>query len=352
MTKLPAHAYHYQRLIRMMREDVPGAKWQGLYHEFEASYLRWFTKEGLQARPPYLLSRKRLIQTMPEFEGLYDSLVELAGGSDSAARLLSLYNPTPYISGCSQLVWLHGEKPLLIRNYDYNPNWWEGVALETNWLGTRVLGMSDCLWGLLDGQNEHGLVVSLTFGGRKLIGDGFGIPLILRYVLQTCATAKEAIVQLSRIPAHMAYNVTVLDAEGDYATIFLRPDAEPLVQQLACTTNHQETRHWSQYMEATKSLIREEELERLLAMPATSSRHLVERFLKAPLFAQKYKGGFGTLYTAVYSPVDKSVSFDWRTTSVQLKMGEFSEQSVLMNYDEPALKHVDPGELVPHMPLH
>ena len=46
--------------------------------------------------------------------------------------------------------------------------------------------MSDCLWGLLDGMNDRGLAVSLTFGGRPDVGDGFAIPLVVRYVLETC----------------------------------------------------------------------------------------------------------------------------------------------------------------------
>jgi len=38
------------------------------------------------------------------------------------------------------------------------------------------MGMSDCLWGLLDGVNGDGLCASLTFGGRRIVGVGFGIP--------------------------------------------------------------------------------------------------------------------------------------------------------------------------------
>ena len=62
------------------------------------------------------------------------------------------------------------------------------------------MGTSDGLWGLVDGMNDAGLAVSLTFGGRRVVGDGFGVPLILRYVLQTCATADEAGEVLARVP--------------------------------------------------------------------------------------------------------------------------------------------------------
>ena len=77
------------------------------------------------------------------------------------------------------------------------------------------MGTSDGLWGLVDGMNDAGLGVSLTFGGAASSGDGFGVPLILRYVLQTCArppTRPATCWPASR--RHMAYNVTVLDAGG------------------------------------------------------------------------------------------------------------------------------------------
>src|SRR6185436_2580738 len=95
--------------------------------------------------------------------------------------------PTPYLTGCSQAVWTRrGEPPTLVRNYDYHPELCEGTLLLSAWHGTRVIAMSDCLWGVVDGINEHGLAVSLSFGGRQVVGDGFGIPLVLRYALEFC----------------------------------------------------------------------------------------------------------------------------------------------------------------------
>lgn len=80
----------------------------------------------------------------------------------------------------------------MVRNYDYAPSAFDSLTLRTRWQGRTVLGTSDGLWGLVDGMNDAGLAVSLTFGGRRVVGDGFGVPLILRYVLQTCETAEEA----------------------------------------------------------------------------------------------------------------------------------------------------------------
>ena len=77
-----------------------------------------------------------------------------------------------------------------------------------------MLGTGDCLWGLLDGLNEDGLAASLTFGGSREVGTGFGISIVMRYLLETCTTVAEALSVLDRVPVHMAYNVTVLDAAG------------------------------------------------------------------------------------------------------------------------------------------
>jgi predicted choloylglycine hydrolase len=65
--------------------------------------------------------------------------------------------------------------------------------------------------------------VSLTFGGRTETGDGFGIPLIMRYVLQVARSTGEAVRILQRVPSHMSYNVLVLDGAGQHALVELAP---------------------------------------------------------------------------------------------------------------------------------
>lgn len=104
--------------------------------------------------------------------------------------------------------------------------------------------MLDCLWGLLDGVNDEGLAVSLTFGGRPQVGDGFGIPLVIRYVLEVCGTVGEAVDVLRRVPVHMSYNVTALDRAGGWATVYVAPDRPARVTGRAVATNHQGTVEW------------------------------------------------------------------------------------------------------------
>jgi hypothetical protein len=75
-----------------------------------------------------------------------EGLVELARGDDLAARMLSLWNPPAYLSGCTQAA-LRGASPVLARNYDYAPLLLERVVRGSALTGRRVIGMSDCLWG-------------------------------------------------------------------------------------------------------------------------------------------------------------------------------------------------------------
>ena len=135
-----------------------------------------------------------------------------------------------------------------------------------------MVGTSDCLWGLVDGMNEDGLAVSLSFGGRREVGEGFGVPLLLRYILEFCTTTDESVEVLCRIPSHMSYNVTVLDRQGDYKTVFIAPDREPRVTRLAMTTNHQQGIEWDQHARASATLERE---RALAALP----RKICRRFL-------------------------------------------------------------------------
>ena len=292
-------------------ESLPGAAWQANLKKHWNAYRKWFLSEGDAARPSYHRSVTELRKHMPELEPTYERLVELAGGGDLAARLLTLYCPPPYLTGCSQAVWPNGRNQLLVRNYDYSPHLTEGVLLCTEWNGRRVIAMSDCLWGALDGMNDAGLVVSLAFGGRRVVGDGFGIPLVLRYILEFCETTREAVSMLKRIPPHMAYNVTVVDRRGNFKTAYLSPDRRPVVRQFPVATNHQGRIEWMEHAHATATLEREQFLFSRIADSEETAEGLVDSFLRPPLFSRAYRKGYGTLYTAIYRPRKSMLELRW-----------------------------------------
>ncbi|MEP2030651.1 MAG: C45 family peptidase [Paracoccaceae bacterium] len=309
---------------RALSEHEPGSKWAGLFDEYWPDYKRWWLKQGESLRPTYLESRRALERHMPEVVPLWEQLCELAGGGDHAARFLSFYRPPPYLAGCSQAIW-PGKEPVLVRNYDYNPSAFDSLILNTGWMGRQVMGTSDGLWGLVDGMNDAGLVLSLTFGGRRVVGDGFGVPLILRYVLQTCETVEEAGVALSRIPTHMSYNVTVLDRKRNYLTAMLAPDRPAVITHAAVATNHQESVEWVSHARFTATVERERYLLQRLTLHRDPQEKFIEAFLRPPLYSTAFSAGFGTLYTAVYRPRKKEMEVRWPGTVWSLSMRDFAE---------------------------
>ncbi len=301
---------HPSLTFNAIYEPLPGSRLGGLFNSHWPGYRKWFLREGDSKRPSYLKSRRMLSSHMPELEGTYDSILELIDGSDSQARCLALYCPTPFFSGCSQAVWSRG--PLaLIRNYDYAPQLCDGMILFSAWNGTRVIATSDCLWGALDGMNEHGLAVSLAFGGRKVVGEGFGISLVVRYILETCRDTHDATEVLQRVPVHMAYNITMLDRSGDYATAMVSPDREASIRHLDVATNFQGMVEWPEHATFFDTLGRQRFLEQCLRDPGETLETVVARLLHAPLYRPIDQQGWGTLYSVRYDPVRGSICYLW-----------------------------------------
>ena len=310
--------------FRAIEELEPGVKWQGLFDALWPSYRRWFLQAGDAARPAYADSVRMLRRHMPELVDTYDRLVELAGGGDLAARLLALYDPPPYLSGCSQGV-LRAPTPLLVRNYDYAPDRLEGVILHTAWTGRGVIGMSDCLWGLLDGINDAGLAVSLTYGGRRVLGHGFGIPLVLRYLLETCDTVEEASLVLKRLPYQLAHTLTLADANGAATTAYLSPDRGVIFRNSPIATNHQGKVEWTEHAVVTQTVEREDCISRMVDDPDLAPEAFVESFLRQPLYNTTYSRGFGTLYTAAYRPAEGQAQYLWPGTAWKHSFERFDE---------------------------
>ena len=297
-------------LFRWVKEEVPGPHWLGLFRRAWPAYERWFLTEGEAGRPDLETCRRHLRAHMPELVPMWERLAELSGGDDRAGRMLALYCPPPYLTGCTQAVWTKGA-PFLARNYDYHPEACEGLFLMSNWHGTKVIAASDCLWGALDGMNEHGLTAALSFGGSRVVGRGFGIPLILRYVLEFSRTVDEAVEVLAKVPSHMAYNVSLLDHSGAFGVAHVRPDQRTELVREPVSTNHQHRREWEEYTRRTRSRERKNVLLRKLRTDAFTREALQDFFLRSPIYVTDYSSGHGTLYTAVYCPQEGSADFVW-----------------------------------------
>ncbi len=313
-------------------EAQPGPKWQKLFNTHWPAYRAWFESKGAMYKPDLKTSQQMLKQYMPELVPTYERLCELAGNDGGAQRFLTGWQPPAYITGCSQAILQN--PPQLVRNYDYHPHLSEGTVLNSAWNGKHVIATGDCLMGVVDGMNSDGLVASLTFGGRKVVGDGFGIPFILRYVLEFCSDVEEASEALQKVPTHMAYNIMVLDKTGAYKMLQLAPDHKPKVTDMRVSTNHQGTPDWPEHAAFSKTLEREKFLQQKLKENDLKAEVLASAFLKKPLFNRQYNDGFGTVYTAVYRPAEGYMELRWQDETLHQSFDAFEEGNTLITFSE------------------
>lgn len=307
--------------FQAVEQLVPGDGWRALFERHWPRYQEWFLSEGEAARSSYAESLRELRTHMHELVPTYETLCELAGGGDLEARFLAMWAPPSYLSGCSQGVWLRGD-PVLVRNYDYAPERLEGTILHTHWV-RDVIGTSDCAWGLLDGINDAGLAVSLAFGGRTVVGSGFGVPLVVRYLLETCATAGDTRAVLARLPYHLAHTLTIVDAAGDVCTAYLSPDRGAELSQATVATNHQGRVEWAEHAAATHTMEREQCLVHLLGREDVSAEELIDAFLRPPLYGSDYGRRMGTLYTCAYHVREGRVEYRWQGSAWEQSLATF-----------------------------
>ncbi len=273
----------------------------------------WQDMEGLlteEGRTPEGAGRVRaLFRThMPELMPVLDRLAVQLDRPEARA-FLTHAALRPFSPACTQI----GRNGTLLRNYDFPPDQCEGVIVSSCFL-RPVIGMQDVLWGLLDGMNDAGLAVSLTFGGRSVCGRGFAILIVVRYLLETCDTVDEAVGRLRSLPIAVPQNLTLVDATKA-VTVFVGPDMSPTVAPDACAANHQHLPVTDEQERASRTQ------ERLRAIRAAGAD--VAAMLKPPLYRYVDEQGSGTLYTARYRPVEGRVTYYWPGESWQQSFGDF-----------------------------
>jgi predicted choloylglycine hydrolase len=119
------------------------------------------------------------------------------------------------------------------RNYDYSPRRYDPTLVAIQPKGVHAsLGFADRFTGRVDGMNEHGLCVGLHFVNYRPVRPGLVCILIVRVVLDQCATTQEAVRLLTRIPHGQPFNYSVLDTTGAAAVV----EASPLATSVPCRT--------------------------------------------------------------------------------------------------------------------
>ncbi len=320
--------------FRAFAEDEPGATWQEEFHDRWPAYKRWFLRFGDRERPTYLESIRALKRHVPEMISTYEQMVELAGGGDRAARFLAQYCPPPLFRGCSQAVYFE-EESVLVRNYDYSPYIFDGLVMRSRFDQRAVVAMIDCMSGVLDGMNSDGLAVSMSFGGRLEFGIGFGIPIVLRYLLEYAGNVQEACELLQRIPVNGAYNVMLLDRDNQFETIAIAPGHEPLRMGTRVSTNHQPGSSWPLYEEKVHTHLRYQHLHEVTSSQSLSATDFSRQFLLPPLYSNQFGRGFGTLYSAAFYPQRGACEYFWPEHTWSLDLDKFAERKYRINFTDP-----------------
>lgn len=346
----------YHLAFDAVAEQTPGPAWAARWRRSWPDYRAWFLRRGGADGPDRAECEAALARHMPELTPVHRRLTDLSGGGDLAARFLSTWKPPAYLSGCSAAAVARGGQVRLVRNYDLSPDLNEGLLLRSEWTGTPVMGMVEFLWGVSDGVNAAGLCLALSFGGRREVGEGFGVTTILRYVLETCETVAQALAALRRTPSHMAYNVTLADRSGSTATVELIPGGGARVVSPAVATNHQHGPEAPDNPGFSRTYARRAHLERLMRS-VTDPDALSADFLKAPLYQTRYGEGFGTLFTAVCDPVRRSLTLRWPDRDWRQTLDGFAEGRREVRYEDavgaaaagPAATHADPLDAIAAM---
>ena len=127
--------------VRSWEEDDPGDRAREHLAASWPSVRQWW-RDSANARPTAEQAGARLEEHMPELVPAWKRLACLLEGDPEAAAALALWNPPPFLTGCSQAAVLAGG-PALIRNYDWDYRLFDGVVARTAYTGHRVLGMLD-----------------------------------------------------------------------------------------------------------------------------------------------------------------------------------------------------------------
>ena len=73
-----------------------------LFEQRWPAYRSWYARDGEAVRPSLEEARSALERHMPELVPAWSALVAAVGADELAARMLTLYDPPPLLSGCSQ----------------------------------------------------------------------------------------------------------------------------------------------------------------------------------------------------------------------------------------------------------
>lgn len=198
----------------------------------------------------------------------------------------------PPLGGCSAVM----ASGVYARNYDYRPRHYGARFALVQPQGSHAsIGATELLTGRLDGMNEHGLCVGLHLVRLAPRQRGLSPLVIVRLLLDQCATTAQAVALSRRLPHGLRYNYSILDTQGDAAVVEAAPNNLAVREGawLACTNHFQAPLMRSLNLRAdhsVKRLPRSNVGRRTVSTPRRSmrasmirpARHFITAISKAP----------------------------------------------------------------------
>ena len=243
-------------------------------------------------------------QMLDEIRGLADAL-EL--DMTEAFKKFGGYYLELTRSGCS----IFTDDDFFVRNYDSHPRGYEGryIFYQPTDRGYALMGPTMQITGRIDGMNEKGLVIGYNFTHTKKSADGFMCSMIARMVLETCATADDAVALLKEIPHRHSFSYVVQDKRGIPYVIEASPRKVVARQSNVCTNHfhllHEENRYRQEETREREQNIIDKQQNSGTAYEAFK----IMNSLNEGIASTKYEASAGTLHTSVYLPKELKAMF-------------------------------------------
>lgn len=204
----------------------------GTYHEIGLKYGVSLKKRGFQL-PKLDDERAGLgLRCESEVRRVFPEILEevrgLANGLQEqyetvAAFLLTIGYGRPV--GCSSFACVDDSRVVFGRNYDFYFRLAKyAESYITRPKGARTsLANTDIFLGREDGVNEEGVAIAIHFVAAQLGTPGLNFPIVVRYVLDRCSNADEAVDFLTHVKFMTANNYVVADKGGRMAVVEASP---------------------------------------------------------------------------------------------------------------------------------
>lgn len=157
-----------------------------------------------------------------EIKGLAEGLG--VSCEDLSVWLLTMYGHDD-VHGCTCFCYTDSGNTYLARNSDMFPelkDTCESILYRPD-KGYIFLGHSTSFIQIEDGINEHGLAAGINFLMSKTFKPGLNTGMIVRHVLESCRSVKEAIDTIGSLPIATTQNIILADRSGDMAVVESSP---------------------------------------------------------------------------------------------------------------------------------